>query len=40
MILDGKSRRQVDDFLNNNNIQTPSEYLKINTNKDIATMQK
>lgn len=40
MILDGKSRRQVADFFNNNDIQTPSEYLKINTNKDIATMQK
>lgn len=40
MILDGKSRKQVADFLNNNDIQTPSEYLKIYTNKDIATMKK
>lgn len=40
MILDGKSRRQVAEFLNNNDIQTPSEYLKIKTNKDIATMKK
>lgn len=40
MILDGKSRRQVAEFLNDNNIQTPSEYLKIKTNKDIATMKK
>ena len=28
MILDGKSRRQVADFLNDNDILTPSEYLK------------
>ena len=40
MILDGKSRRQVADFLNDNDILTPSEYLKINTNKDITVMKK
>lgn len=40
MILDGKSRREVTDFLNDNDILTPSEYLKINTNKDITVMKK
>lgn len=40
MILDGKSRRQVADFLNNNDILTPSEYLKINTDKDTTIMKK
>ena len=40
MILDGKSRRQVADFLNDNDILTPSEYLKINTNKDTTIMKK
>lgn len=40
MILDGKSRRQVADFLNDNDILTPSEYLNINTNKDISVMKK
>ena len=40
MILDGKSRREVADFLNDNDILTPSEYLKINTNKDITVMKK
>lgn len=40
MILDGKSRREVADFLNDNDILTPSEYLKINTNKDMTVMKK
>lgn len=40
MILDGKSRRQVADFLNNNDILTPSEYLNINANEDISVMKK
>jgi len=40
MILDGKSRRDVADFLNDNDILTSSEYLKINTNKDITVMKK
>lgn len=40
MILDGKSRREVADFLNDNDILTPSVYLKINTNKDITVMKK
>lgn len=40
MILDGKSRREVADFLNDNDILTPSEYLKINTNKDVTVMKK
>lgn len=40
MILDGKSRREVADFLNDNDILTPSEYLKINTNKDTTIMKK
>ncbi len=40
MILDGKSRREVADFLNDNDILTPSEYLKINTEKDTTIMKK
>ena len=40
MILDGKSRREVADFFNDNDILTPSEYLKINTNKDMTIMKK
>lgn len=40
MILQGKSRKQVADFLNNNGILTPSKYLKININKDISTNKK
>lgn len=40
MILEGKSRREVADFLNNNDILTPSEYLKINTDKDTTIMKK
>ncbi len=40
MILNGKSRREVADFLNNNDILTPSEYLKINTEKDTTIMKK
>lgn len=40
MILDGKSRREVADFLNDNDILTPSEYLKINTDKDTTIMKK
>lgn len=40
MILDGKSRKEVADFLNQNDILTPSEYLNINTDKDVAVMKK
>lgn len=40
MILNGKSRREVADFLNDNDILTPSEYLKINTDKDTVIMKK
>ena len=40
MILDGKSRRQVADFLNDNDILTPSEYLNINTNEGISMVKK
>lgn len=40
MILDGKSRRQVTDFLNDNDILTPSEYLNIDKNKDVSVMKK
>ena len=40
MILDGKSRKEVADFLNQNDILTPSEYLNINTNKDVTVMKK
>ena len=40
MILDGKSRREVADFLNDNYILTPSEYLKINTDRDMTVMKK
>ena len=35
MILDGESRRQVAEFLNDNDILTPSEYLNINKNKHV-----
>ncbi len=40
MILEGKSRREVADFLNQNDTLTPSEYLNINTNKDVTVMKK
>ncbi len=40
MILNGKSRREVAAFLNDNDILTPSEYLKINTYKDTTIMKK
>ena len=40
MILNGKSRREVANFLNDNDILTPSEYLKINTEKDTTIMKK
>ena len=40
MILNGKSRREVAEFLNDNDILTPSEYLKINTDKDTTIMKK
>lgn len=40
MILDGKSRREVADFLNQNDILTPSEYLNIKTNIDVTVMKK
>lgn len=40
MILEGRSRRQVADFLNDNDILTPSAYLNIITNKDMKVMKK
>ena len=40
MILDGKSRRQVAEFLNDNDILTPSEYLNLNKNEDVSVMKK
>ena len=40
MILDGKSRRQATDFLNDNDILTPSEYLNLNKNEDVSVMKK
>ena len=40
MILDGKSRRQVTDFLNDNDILTPSEYLNLNKIEDVSVMKK
>ena len=40
MILDGKSRKEIADFLNQNDILTPSEYLNINTNKDEKVKKK
>lgn len=40
MILDGESRRLVTEFLNDNDILTPSEYLNIDKNKDVSVMQK
>lgn len=40
MILDGKSKKEVADFLNQNDILTPSEYLNINTDKDVTVMKK
>ena len=41
MILDGKSRRQVTDFLNDNDILTPpSEYLNLNKTEDVSVMKK
>mgnify|MGYP004613685001 CR=1 FL=1 len=35
MILDGKIRRQVTEFLNDNDILSPSEYLNIDNNKNV-----
>lgn len=40
MILDGKSRKEIADFLNQNDILTPSEYLNINMNKDEKVKKK
>lgn len=40
MILNGQSGKEVADFLNQNDILTPSEYLNINTNKDVTVMKK
>jgi len=40
MILNGKSRKEVAGFLNDNDILTPSEYLNINTNEDISVVKK
>lgn len=40
MILDGKSRKEIANFLNDNDILTPSEYLNINTNKDEKVKKK
>ena len=38
MMLEGKSRKEIADYLNNKKILTPSEYLEIN--KDISVMKK
>ena len=35
MILDGEIRRQVTEFLNDNDILTPNEYLNIDKNKSV-----
>ena len=40
MILDGEIRRQVTEFLNDNDILTPSKYLNIDKNKDVSVMKK
>lgn len=40
MILDGEIRRQVTEFLNDNDILTPNEYLNIDKNKDVSVMKK
>lgn len=40
MILDGEIIRQVTEFLNDNDILTPSEYLNIDKNKDVSVMKK
>ena len=40
MILNGKSWREVADFLNDNDILAPSEYLKINMDKDTNIIKK
>lgn len=40
MILDGKSRRQVTEFLHDNDILTPSEYLNLNKIEDVSVMKK
>ena len=40
MILDRKSRKEVADYLNKKQTLTPSEYLQINTNKDVTVMKK
>lgn len=40
MVLDWKSRREVADFINQNDILTPNEYLNINTNKDVTAIKK
>lgn len=40
MVLNGKSRKEVADFLNYNDILTPSEYLKINIDKNITVIKK
>ena len=40
MVLDGKSREEISDYLNGKKIITPSEYLKINTDKDIKVLKK
>ena len=40
MILDGKSRKEVADYLNKKQTLTPSEYLQINTNKDVTVIKK
>lgn len=40
MVLDGKSRKEISDYLNKKEIMTPSEYLKISTDKDIKVLKK
>ena len=40
MVLNGKSRKEVANYLNKKEILTPSEYLQINTNKDVTVIKK
>ena len=40
MVLNVKSRQEVTNYLNKKEILTPSEYLQINTNKDVTVIKK
>ncbi len=40
MVLNGKSRKEVANYLNKKEILTPGEYLQINTNKDVTVIKK